>query len=385
MNKIPTEYNQEEIKRIVNRAFQNDIRHKFQRKYQCAIIGCTGMAGQQFLGALDQHPWFIIHSIYANSNIGNSFREVRRGHSAFNLTNSILEKQVLPINEIFNQLEEIDLVFSAIPTDYAQEIESKIGMVKPVFTTASFFRYEHDTPIFLPIVNATHAKMLKKQQKNRGWNGFVCPGPNCTTVGAAIALFPIYQKFGLKSIHLVSMQAISGGGYPGPSSYDILGNIIPYIPNEEHKVAKELSKIFAVIEHSRFEIPEFSVDAKCNRVPVINGHLESIFFQTKESTSISEIRTQLMKYTGEPTDLKLPNAPSNPICLFDENHPDRPQPRIEFDGINPYKGMMTYIGGLEQTSLTNGYKMTVLSHNTELGAGRGGVLNAEYLVATGFI
>ena len=355
------------------------------RKLKAAIIGCTGLAGQSIVDSLISHPWFEIFSLHGLGTVGLPYSKARRSATAKKIPKKIAD---IPVKSVENlDINEIDLVFSAIPSEQAALIESKLAKKVPVFSTASWARYQPDIPIFLPIVNGHHADLLRLQQQKNKSDGFICPGPNCTTVGLAVALYPIFKTFGLKNVTAVSMQAVSGAGYGGISSYDILGNIIPYIPEEEQKVRIELKKIFAKIpkletNKELFSIPDFIVDVKCNRVPVLEGHMISVFFQTIKTATEIEIRKCLQDFQGtdDMTEIdrkSLLNYPKTPIIVFSSEYKDRPQPRIDLSSDN--HGMTTFIGGLEPSNFNNGFKMTVLSHNTELGAGRGAVLNAEYL------
>ena len=180
---------------------------------------------------------------------------------------------------------------------------------------------------------------------------------------------------------MVSMQAVSGAGYPGVPSWDIMGNVIPYIPHEEEKVCKEMKKIIGTFEDGKITIPDFTIDAKCNRVPVLSGHTESIFYETVENATVEEIKDALINFEGETAGMDLPNAPEHPIIVFDD--PFRPQPRVDLQDKS--SGMITFVGGISDSTFANGFKMTALSNNTELGAGRGGVLSAEYLYKKGYI
>lgn len=352
-------------------------------KYQVAVIGATGMAGQQFMEALINHPWFEIFSIHGHSSVGSKFGNSIRGFTNFEYSEDIKQMKVQDTKDL--DLKAIDIVFSAIPSSQAKKIEGEIAKEVPVISTASAYRYEEDVPIYLPIVNGEHYKMLDVQKRNREWNGFVLPGPNCTTVGLSISLYPIYQKYGIESVHMTSMQAISGAGYPGVAAYDIVANVIPHIKGEEEKVVKETKKILGTVEETRFIPAQFTIDCKCNRVPSINGHMESVFVQTKrEFESIQEIKEVFKNFKGQTSNLDLPNAPKVPIQIFED--PYRPQPRIDLsERKNTKQGMRTFIGGIAPTNFPNGFKYTVLSHNTQLGAGRGGVLSAEYLIAKDYI
>ncbi len=351
-----------------------------------AVIGCTGMAGRNLVLALDEHPWFKITSLHASRNVNKPYKELIN-HSQGVLSESVLNIEVSTIDELKNNIESTDVIFSAIPSENAAKIEGKLAAFKPVISTAAAFRYERDVPILLPVVNGEHYKAIIAQQKIRNWKGFVCPGPNCTTVGLAVVLAPIFRKYGLTSVHLVSMQAISGAGYPGVSSFDIMGNVIPYIKDEEKKVKTEIKKILASIKTENSELvwkyPKFTIESKCNRVPVITGHTISLFIQTAISTNAKEIENTLRDFKGIPNELELPHNPDPVIHVFDSRNPDRPQPRLEFNSKE--NGLTTYVGGIEATEFKNGFKMTILSNNLELGAGSGAVLNAEYLVKKGLI
>lgn len=365
-------------------------RNQKNDKLNIAVIGCSGLVGQTIVKALIDHPWFHIYSLHAYSTVNLRYGQIIKDSRSENLPSDLVNKKIQSIDEV--DLRNIDVIFSAIPSDPAKEIESKFAEYIPVFSTASAYRYEQDIPIFLPIVNAHHAQIIPTQQKNHNWRGFIVPGPNCTTVGLAVGLYPIYKTFGLKTVHLVSMQAISGAGYGGLSALDITNNVIPYIANEEDKVKKEIKKIFAIaqINHDRitFEEPSFLVDCKCNRVPVINGHTLSVFFQTDKKADLTQILHCLSTFRGEVEQFALPNCPDYPIRLFSSHEQDRPQPRVELSNTSSTStlaGMQTYIGGVEETCFEQGFKMTILSHNTELGAGRGAVLNAEYLYELGYL
>lgn len=346
------------------------------QKQNVAVIGATGMAGQQFIEALVDHPWFSVKDLFGFKSVHDTYGNLQKGHGGLNLPEEITQMQVLPVDHL--KPEEYDCIFSAVPSAAAEKIEGQLARTTPVISTASHFRYESDVPIFLPIVNGDHAELLNVQRKARGWKGFVCPGPNCTTVGLAIALSPIYHEFGLRSVIVTSMQAISGAGYNGVAAYDIMGNVIPHIPQEEEKVQKEFLKIFSQVNAGNLVSPKIAVDAKCNRVPVLNGHLESVFFEVDQAADRDDIIQVLEQFEGQTSGLDLPNAPKKPIVFFDRDQPYHPQPRTDL--TLPNSGMITFVGGLEPTVFENGFKMTILSHNTELGAGRGGVLSAEYLL-----
>ncbi|WP_457556701.1 aspartate-semialdehyde dehydrogenase [Candidatus Harpocratesius sp.] len=396
MSQDPKKKNSEYMK---EKHFPVTITSDLEQKLNVAIIGCTGLVGQSIVEALINHPWFKISSLHGFGTVGKKYKYARRTTSSFSLPSEIGEMIVKSLDDI--KKDEIDIIFSAVPSEFAAKLEPILARDYPVFSTASWARYKPEIPIFLPIVNGSHFEVFEIQKHIHDSQGFVCPGPNCTTVGLAIGLYPIFRKFGLESVNVVSMQAISGAGYAGVSAYDIIGNIIPYIPEEERKVNYEIKKIFAQInsiefqgnknnlsENSIFVYPKFKIDSKCNRVPVLEGHLLSVFFQTKIQCSELEIRQAFNEFNKNREKssiggLNLPNYPKEPIYLFSSSEKDRPQPRIDL--ADPSLGMITFIGGLGPTNFEKGFKMTILSHNTELGAGRGAVLNAEYLYAKGTI
>jgi aspartate-semialdehyde dehydrogenase len=350
-------------------------------KKRAAVIGATGMAGQQFIDALDNNPWIEIVSLHGASTVGKTFREARRGFNNQSNSEELLKMKIKDDKDI--DYDNVDIIFSAVPSSVAKTLEAEIAVKKPVISTASAYRYEDDVPIYLPIVNGKHYEALDYQKKKRGWKGFVLPGPNCTTVGLAIAVYPIFKKFGIKNIHMVSMQAVSGAGYPGVPSLDIMGNVIPYIADEEGKVKKEIKKILGDWDKTtnKFNPAQMVIDAKCNRVPVLNGHTESVFIETVKEAKKEDIIAAWKSFKGEHADVgvALPNAPKQPIIYYEDLY--HPQPRIDLEG----NGMATLVGGLEATDFPNGFKFTTISHNTELGAGRGGVLSAEYLIAKKYI
>jgi len=348
------------------------------KKLKSAILGATGMAGQQFIEALEGHPWFEITDLYASErSAGKKYKErVKVWHGPNPPSDEIWEKKVKLVDDI--DLDAIDIVFSALPGSIARKYEEKCAKYKPVISTASAFRYDDDVPILIPETNIEHIKLIDVQRKNRGWDGFVVPGPNCTTVGLVMSLKPIYDAFGLEWVIMVSMQAISGAGYPGVPSYDIIANVIPYIENEESKVKKETLKILGKFQDGKIISANFKLDCKCNRVTSINGHMESIFIKTKDPCDLEDIKDVLQKYPGlDPN--KYPTAITNPIIVTDD--PYSPQPRVD---VEKYGGMATIVGGLDETAF-NGFKYTCLSHNTKRGAAKGEILVAEYLYKEGFI
>jgi aspartate-semialdehyde dehydrogenase len=245
-----------------------------------------------------------------------------------------------------------------------------------VISTAAAFRYENDVPILIPGINDDHADMLEFQKKNRNWQGFIAPLPNCTTTGMAITLKPIMDRFGVQRVFMTSMQAISGAGRsPGVIALDILDNIIPYIPKEEEKVQVETKKILGEFSKNVISPADIKVSCTCTRVPVLDGHTEAVFVETREPVEPEIIKKSMSDYSESVTTRNLPTAPKDYIIVHDD--PTRPQPRIDRE-IND--GMTTVVGRLRKdTAFNNGIKYVLLSHNEKMGSAKGAVLLAELL------
>jgi aspartate-semialdehyde dehydrogenase len=351
-----------------------------------AILGATGVAGQQFLVSLRAHPWFEVAAL------GASERSAGKPYQAAITESSGQQRWVCdePLSDAFASMpvadaaaldpRAFDLVFSAVESDAARVLEQRFAPHVPVVSTSSAFRYEDDVPILVPGVNHEHAPLVKRQQRERGWKGYVVPIPNCTTTGLVVALAPLARRFGLRSVIMTSMQALSGAGRsPGVHSMDILDNVIPYIPKEEDKVQRETAKILGALEGDRILPMELPVSAHCNRVNVRDGHMECVSAGLGRAASPEEVQEAMRSFGRDFTDLALPSSPPELCRVLDD--PYRPQPRID-RGTND--GMTTVVGRVRHDPvLPNGIKFVVLSHNTKLGAAKGATLVAEYLVARG--
>jgi len=352
-------------------------------KKKVAIIGVTGAVGQEFVLSLEDHPWFEVTQIAASErsagkNYVDAIREPDSGIIKWEVGGEIPEyikgMTVKKIDEI--NVAELDLVFSAVESNAARDIETKFAKDIPVISTSSAYRYEDDVPILIPGINDEQAELLEVQKKNRGWKGWIAPLPNCTTTGLVITMKPLYEKYGAKKVMMTSMQAISGAGRsPGVSAMDVIDNIIPYIPKEENKVRIETKKILGKLKDGKIEPANIRVSCTCTRVPVIDGHTESVFVETEKEVDPKNAKETYEQYNKEISVAGLPSAPKDYYVVHED--PTRPQPRIErlVGG-----GMTTTIGRLEKEELfDHGLKYMLFSHNKKMGSAKGAVLLAEML------
>jgi aspartate-semialdehyde dehydrogenase len=358
-------------------------------KKKVALIGATGIAGQQFIPCLENHPWFEITTIAASErSAGKTYAEAikdpgsgaRQWFCQEEPPESVLNMTVENAANI--DIEKHDLIFSAIETGAARELESGFAQFRPVVSTASAYRYEEDVPLMLPGVNFDHAELVKIQQEKRGWKGYVVPIPNCTVTGLAITLKPIFDNFGLKTVVMTSMQAISGSGRsPGVIGLDIIDNILPYIPKEEEKVETEAKKILGTLSGDHIDVADFRVSATCTRAPILEGHTETVLAITEKPVTADAVK-QAMRDAGAGLHaLELPNAPKDLIIVHDD--PFRPQVRLDRDVDG---GMATTVGRVrDDDAFENGVKYMLVSHNTKMGAAKGAVLTAEYLAKQSLI
>jgi len=352
-------------------------------KKKVAIIGVTGAVGQEFVLSLEDHPWFEVTQIAASErsagkNYVDAIRdpdsEIIKWEVGGEIPEYIKGMTVKKIDEI--NVAELDLVFSAVESNAARDIETKFAKDIPVISTSSAYRYEDDVPILIPGINDEQAELLEVQKKNRNWKGWVAPLPNCTTTGLAITMKPLYEKYGAKKVIMTSMQAISGGGRsPGVSAMDVTDNIIPYIPKEENKVRIETKKILGKLKDGKIEPADIRVSCTCTRVPVIDGHTESVFVETEKEIDPKNAKETYEQYNKEISIAGLPSAPKDYYIVHED--PTRPQPRIERQVGD---GMTTTIGRLEKEELfDHGLKYMLFSHNKKMGSAKGAVLLAEML------
>jgi aspartate-semialdehyde dehydrogenase len=355
-------------------------------KLRAGIVGATGIAGQQFIEALRDHPSFEIAALAASErsagkSYGEALRDAKSGAVRWWCAGAppadVLKLPV--VSGAAFDANAVDVVFSAIESDPARELEPKWAATRPVFSTASAYRYEEDVPLLIPGVNLAHAPLLRVQQKRRGWKGFVAPIPNCTTTGLVIALAPLHRRVGVEKVAMTSMQGISGAGRsPGVVALDIIDNVVPYIPGEEEKVAKETSKILGGLGKDVIDPAPIVVSATCTRAAVLEGHTETVSVSLGGPCSPADAAALMRAYLGGIEE--LPSAPRHMLTVHDD--PFRPQPRIDRDADG---GMTTSVGRLRPDALwQHGLRFVLVSHNTKFGAAKGAVLLAEALRRDGY-
>ncbi len=349
-----------------------------QFKRKVAILGATGAVGQRYIQLLLGHPWFKVAVLAASErSAGKRYKDACNWTMDSDMPKEIGEMNVADTTvESVEKAGKVDLIFTSLPGDMAGAVEEEFAAVYPVFSKAGAHRMEKDVPLIIPEVNPDHCGLIQIQKKNRGWKGFISTDPNCSTIQMAISLKPLMQ-FGLSQVVVTTMQALSGAGYPGVPSLDIIDNVVPYIGKEEEKMECESNKILGTLDGKVVQNARFAVSASCNRVHVKDGHLESVFVKLDKNPSIKDAEEAFSKFKGEPQKLKLPSAPQSPIIVRKEAN--RPQPRFD---RNAGEGMSVVVGRIRKDPIMT-LKYTCLGHNTIRGAAGGGVLSAELYVAKG--
>lgn len=345
-------------------------------KIEVGILGATGMVGQHFIKFLNGHPLFELTWLGASErSAGKRYSEAAKWHLGGTAPEAIASRTVSDAKPG----NAPKLVFSAMDASVATEIEqafAKAGHV--VVSNSKNHRMDKDVPLLVPEVNADHLHLVKAQQAARGWKGMIVTNPNCSTIGLTMALGPM-KKFGITKVVVATMQAVSGAGYPGVPSMDILGNVVPHIGGEEEKMQEETQKILGDLAGDHIAPLTAKVSAHCNRVPVIDGHTEVVSVELSAKPTEEQLRHALESFAGAPQKLKLPSAPKHPIIYMPEA--DRPQPRRDVEREN---GMTAFVGRLRPCPVFD-WKFVVLSHNTVRGAAGAAVLNAELMNAEGLL
>ncbi len=352
-----------------------------QRRIPVAVLGATGMVGQRFIELLQDHPWFELVALAASERHGErSYAEAVRWRlpgsempaAAARLPVAACQPEALP---------GIKIAFSALPAEAAGEIEANFARAGvAVFSNAKTYRMAADVPLVVPEVNAEHVAAIVEQRKLRGWPGCIVTNANCSATPLVMALKPLQEAFGLRKVMVTTLQAISGAGYPGLPSYDILDNAIPYISGEEEKVEAETRKMLGVWEEGQgFTFAPAVVSAQCNRVATREGHLECVSVELGRDASPEEMLEAWERFRPEPQQLRLPSAPE-PALVY-RSEPDRPQTLRDRDAG---RGMAVTIGRLRRCPILH-YKFVLLGHNTIRGAAGGSILNAELCASKGLV
>jgi aspartate-semialdehyde dehydrogenase len=349
-----------------------------QEKRRVGILGATGTVGQRVIHLLRNHPYFEVTALAASDRSeGKRFADACQWKLPFEMPDAVKDVTLGGCKPPL----DCDVVISSLPSDIAEAAEAAFAAAGyPVISNSSTYRMPEDVPLVVPEINPDHLNIIPYQQKKRGYDkGYLVTNPNCTTIGLVMVLAPLQKAFGLEAVMMTSMQAISGAGYPGVASMDILDNVIPHIGGEEEKVEMEPQKILGKLTKTKIVSAPFLVSAQCNRVPVQDGHLESVRVKLKKKATVEKVIAALESFTGLPQELKLPTAPVRPIIVRSEK--DRPQPRLDRDAEN---GMATVVGRISKDTIFD-FKLTLISHNTIRGAAGAALLNAELLVAKGLL
>ena len=337
---------------------------------KAAVLGATGNVGQIFVQLLDGHPWFKVTTLAASERSkGRTYGEASRWRQTTPIPDDVASIEVVDIDP--SAVEDVDIVFSALPSEVAGTVEeafAKAGYV--IVSNASSHRMDPDVPMLNPEINCNHISLIDEQRRKRKWDGAIVTNPNCSTTVLTLPLKPIQDVFGIRSLIVSTMQAISGAGYPGVASLDIVDNVIPFINGEEPKLESETQKILGTASKPA----DFKVSASCHRVSTIDGHMEAVFVETQEKAEPTDVAEAMENFVGEPQKLRLPSAPEKPVIVTWEK--DRPQTRLDrMEG----KGMSTVVGRIRKDPVLDGVKFIALGHNTIRGAAGCGILNAEYL------
>jgi aspartate-semialdehyde dehydrogenase len=348
------------------------------RKWHAGVLGATGIVGQRLVNLLADHPWFELREVAASErSSGKTYCEAVRWHLETSVPEAARELVVKGVEPTL----DCDFVFSALDSSVAGPVEEDFARAGyPVVSNSRNHRMDPDVPLLIPEVNAAHLDALPVQQKNRGYDtGFIVTNPNCSTAGLVLVLKPLADAFGLERIFVVTLQAISGAGYPGVASMDIQGNVLPFISGEEEKMESEPQKLLGKWDGKRFIEAGLGISAHCNRVPVLDGHLECVSLGLKKIASLAEVREALRTFEVDDELAALPTALRHPVIVVDEE--SRPQPRRD---VEAGEGMAAVVGRIRECPLHD-VKLTLLSHNLVRGAAGAALLNAELLAARGFI
>jgi aspartate-semialdehyde dehydrogenase len=346
-------------------------------KLPVGILGATGIVGQRFIQLLEHHPWFEVSWLAASDRSeGKPYEQAARWRLKTAIPDRVAKMTVSPATPEGAP----KIIFAALDAAIAKEMEPQFAAAGcAVVSNSSALRMQSDVPLVIPEVNSDHIPLIESQKWRREGGGFAVTNPNCSAIGLVLALAPLHARFELETVMAVTMQAVSGAGYPGVASLDILGNVIPYISNEEQKMEEETQKLLGKLNGNGIIPAPFAMSAQCNRVAVEDGHTESVSIRLKKKAQAEEIIAAWNEFHAEPQQLRLPSAPEQPVIYL--QGVDRPQPRLDVDAG---AGMSTSVGRLRKCNVLD-WKFTILSHNTIRGAAGAALLNAELLKAKGYL
>ncbi len=339
------------------------------------ILGATGMVGQRFIQLLEDHPTFEITALTASQrSAGKKYQDAVTWHMDTPIPEAV--KDTVVINTDPSLVKDVEIVFSALPSENAAVVEPKFAETgMKVASNASAMRMEPDVPLVIPEVNPEHLDLIETQQKNRGWEGFIVTNPNCSTIALALTLKPLYDQYDINRVYVSTMQAVSGAGYNGVPSMAILDNLVPFIGEEEEKMEEETLYLLGDFDGENVEPASFGLSTSCHRVPVVDGHTEAVFMEIDENFELDDVKKSLKDYKALPQKLNLYSAPNNPIIVREEDN--RPQPRMD---RMMEKGMAVTVGRLRRDpNIPNCLKYVLLGHNTIRGAAGASILNAELI------
>lgn len=339
------------------------------------VLGATGMVGQRFIQLLENHPDFEVTALAASSrSAGKRYEDATNWYLDSEMPNSVKDIIVCETNPE-DMDNNIDIVFSSLPTEFASKVEKKFAQDYVVASNASAHRMKKNIPLVIPEVNPEYLDMIDAQQKENNWDGFIVTNPNCSTIALTLTLKPIVDNFNVNSIRVSTMQAVSGAGYNGVPSMAIVDNLVPYIGNEEEKMESETLHLLGSYDGNVVNNADFKLSASCHRVPVIDGHTEAVFVELDDEFDIDDVKNKMANFKALPQKLNLFSAPENPIIVKEEN--DRPQPRMD---RNAGKGMAVTMGRMRKDPVfENSFKYILVGHNTIRGAAGASILNAELI------
>jgi aspartate-semialdehyde dehydrogenase len=348
------------------------------RRHRVAVLGATGAVGQAFIRLLANHPWFELAELAASErSAGKPYAEAAHWIGAGDMPSNVRDMVVQPCDP--SRLSA-DIVFSALDSAAAADAEPAFARAgKMVLTNAKNYRMDPDVPLVIAEVNPSHLKVLEAQRKNRGWTGGIVANGNCASIVAALPLAPIHERFGITKLVVVTMQAVSGAGYPGVASLDILGNVIPLIRDEEPKIESEIQKFLGTHNGARVTSAAFPVSAHANRVAVEHGHTVCMSMELARKADAAEVERAIVDWRGASEAHGLPTAPKRAVMLADE--PDQPQPRRQVDTGN---GMTIVVGRVRKDPVFD-VKLVAMGHNVVRGAAGASVLNAELMKRCGYL